>query len=247
MTFGPYDVLVVGALVAGFIHGRAKGFAWQVSGIATLGLGYVGASAGAAVLFPLFPDAWPVDLKKLAAWIGTYVVVTVGVYLATLRLEEKIKEKKLEELDRRFGGALGATKAALILAVISLAAIATSERAREMVKESGSGPLLARVAFAARPLLPERMGKAVGRVASDIEPPEPEPAPPAPPPPPPKPLPVPPPRPVAPRPRPVPVESAPPPPLPEPRPAEDHEDTMPPPDPPEPPEAPDPLAPPPKK
>ncbi|HZV01924.1 MAG TPA: CvpA family protein [Planctomycetota bacterium] len=242
MTFGPYDVLVVGALVAGFIHGRAKGFAWQVSGIATLGLGYLGASAGAAFLFPLFPDAWPVDLKKLAAWIGTYIVVTVAVYLATLRLEEKIKEKKLEELDRRFGGALGATKAALILAVISLAAIATSERAREMVKESGSGPLLARVAFAARPLLPERMGRAVGRVASDIEPPEPEPAPP---PPPPRPLPVAPPRPV-PHPRPLPVESAPPP-LPEPKPPEDHEDTMPPADPPEPPEPPDPLAPPPKK
>jgi uncharacterized membrane protein required for colicin V production len=180
VTLGPYDLFVLVALVLGFLHGRSKGLSWQVSGIATLGLGYLGATAGAAVLPPLFPDAWPDDVKKLSAWIATYALVSVAIYVLTLKLSKKLKENELEELDRRFGGALGALKAALLVAVVSLVAITTSERARTLVKQSVSGPVLARVAFAAQPLLPKKIGDAVADVAGQIAPepmPDPRPAP----------------------------------------------------------------------
>ncbi|MEZ0230975.1 MAG: hypothetical protein ACAI25_20315, partial [Planctomycetota bacterium] len=61
MHFGPYDLVVVVTLGAGFFHGRAKGLSWQLSGIATLVLGYLAATAGSSLLAPLFPDAWPLD------------------------------------------------------------------------------------------------------------------------------------------------------------------------------------------
>jgi uncharacterized membrane protein required for colicin V production len=176
VSFGPFDLVVVVVLVAGFIHGRSKGLAWQLSGIATLALGYVAAAAGSSVLAPIFPDAWPIDVKRFAAWIAVYALVSVGVYLVTLKLSKKIKEHELEELDRRFGGALGAFKAGLLLAVVSLVTIATSERARALVKESASGVLLARAAYAARPLLPAKIGEAVAKIAGEIAP-EPLPAP----------------------------------------------------------------------
>ncbi len=175
VALGPYDLFVLVALVIGFLHGRSKGLSWQLSGIATLGLGYLGATAGAAVLSPLFPDAWPDDVKRLSAWIATYALVSVAIYVLTLKLSKKLKENELEELDRRFGGALGALKAALLVAVISLVAIATSDRARSLVRQSASGQLLARAAFTARPLLPKKIGDAVADVAGKIAP-EPEPA-----------------------------------------------------------------------
>jgi uncharacterized membrane protein required for colicin V production len=170
VTFGPYDLVALVVLLAGFVHGRTKGFAWQLSGIATLALGYAAATAGAVVLSPLFPDAWTPDLKRFAAWVVTFAIVSVAVYFVTLRLSKKIKEHELEELDKRFGGALGALKAGLILAAVSLVAIASSERALGLVKESASGQLLARAAFAARPVLPTEIGKAVARVAGRIIP-----------------------------------------------------------------------------
>lgn len=167
---GPYDVLVIVALALGWFAGRSKGFAWQVSGIATLFLGFVAAAAGAGSVAPFFPDAWPQDLRRYAAWTAIYASVSIAIYVATLALSKKLKQLELDELDRRFGGALGAAKAGLLVAALSLVAVAGSERAREFVQASSSGWLLAQVGTAARPLLPERIGKALDRSLERLDP-----------------------------------------------------------------------------
>src|SRR4051812_24557155 len=102
---GPYDVLVIAVLAVGWALGRAKGFAWQLSGIATLAVGFLAAAAGSSVVARLFPDAWPLDVRRFAAWTAIYAAVTVAIYLLTLALQKKLKDLQLDDLDRRFGGA----------------------------------------------------------------------------------------------------------------------------------------------
>lgn len=167
---GPYDLLVLAVLGVGYFMGRAKGLAWQLSGIATLVLGFVAATAGAKMVAPLFPNAWSQDLKRYAAWTAIYASVSIAIYLLTLALSKKLKQLELDELDRRFGGALGAVKAGLLLAALSLVAVAGSERAREFVQDSTSGLLLAHVGSLARPVLPDKIGRALDRSLERLEP-----------------------------------------------------------------------------
>jgi uncharacterized membrane protein required for colicin V production len=167
---GPYDVLVLAVLAIGWVLGRAKGFAWQVSGIATLVLGFIAATAGSSSLAPFFPDTWPLDLRRFAAWTAIYGGVSVVIYLITLALSKKLKELELDDLDRRFGGTLGAVKSGLALTVVSLVAVAGSERARTFVQRSLSGFALARVGSIARPLLPEKIAAALDRCLERIDP-----------------------------------------------------------------------------
>src|SRR5207237_5593617 len=93
---GVFDLVVAAALVLGFLLGRARGFAWQVSGIATLALGYLCAAASASLVARAFPETWPLDLRVFAAWSAVYALVTIGVYFVTLKLSKKIRELELE-------------------------------------------------------------------------------------------------------------------------------------------------------
>jgi len=168
--FGAYDLVVILALVLGYFVGRAKGFVWQLSGIATLALGYVAASALWRPVAAAFPGDWPADLRSFAAWAAIYAVVSIGVYLVSLKLEKRIRELEFEELDRRFGGALGAVKAGLLVLVCSLVAVAVSAKARDAIRVSPSGRVLARAGVALRFLLPDRVGDAMGECLKDMEP-----------------------------------------------------------------------------
>jgi uncharacterized membrane protein required for colicin V production len=168
--FGPYDVLVLAVLAVGYVAGRSKGFAWQVSGIATLVFGLIAAAAGSRVVARFFPDAWNEDVRRFAAWVAIYAVVEIAIYLVTLALSKKIKEHELDDLDKRWGGTLGAVRWGLGLGAVSIVLVAGSERAQGFVQESLSGPLLARIAIVARPLLPEKIGAALERTIQRIDP-----------------------------------------------------------------------------
>jgi uncharacterized membrane protein required for colicin V production len=167
---GPFDVLVLAVLAVGYVLGRAKGFAWQVSGIATLALGFVAATVGSRAVAGFFPDAWPLDARRFAGWTAIYALVSIAIYVVTLGLSKKLKDLQLDDLDRRFGGTLGAVKAGLGLAAVSVVLVAGSEQALGFVQASVSGRLLARVGMLARPLLPDRIGSALERSLQRIDP-----------------------------------------------------------------------------
>ncbi|MBI3725021.1 CvpA family protein [bacterium] len=167
---GAFDLVVVVALVLGYLVGRAKGFLWQLSGILTLALGYVFAAALSRLVARAFPGSWPEDLRSFAAWAAIYAVVSIGVYLVFMKLQKRIRELEFEELDRRFGGALGAVKAGLLVLVVSVVFVTASANARDVVRASPSGRLLARAGVTVRFLLPDRVGDKFGECLENLRP-----------------------------------------------------------------------------
>ncbi|MEZ6185533.1 MAG: CvpA family protein [Planctomycetota bacterium] len=151
---GVFDLLVIGVGCVGYALGRARGLAWQVSGILTLLVGGAAATALCRPVGALFTDG---ILGRFVGWIAVYAIVATALYVLTLSFREKLKEIEFDELDKRFGGVLGAIKALAVLAVITLVAVPLSPRVARAVKRTPSGRALAKVVEELEGLLPERI------------------------------------------------------------------------------------------
>lgn len=169
MDYGPTPVdlvtLAVGA--AGYMLGHGKGLAWQVSGLLTL----LGGGACATVLSrPLAPVFSTGVAGRFVAWIVVYAVVAVCLYLLTLRFRHRLKEMELDELDRRFGGMLGAAKALAVFALLALVAVPLSPPIARVVKPSLTGLALRGVVHELRGLLPEKIHEGFGPWLDAVDP-----------------------------------------------------------------------------
>ncbi|RMG10379.1 MAG: CvpA family protein [Planctomycetota bacterium] len=156
---GLYDLFVAVVAAFGYGIGRHRGLVWQASGLGTLLVGGLCASVLCRPLGPLFAEN-PV-LGRFSAWIVVYALVAVCLYVLTLKLKHKIEELEFEELDRRFGGVLGACKGLCVFALLSLVGVGLSEGVAGAVRRSASGRVLGWVVHSLEPLLPERIHDAV--------------------------------------------------------------------------------------
>ncbi len=178
VALGIFDLVTVAVGTIGYLIGRSRGLVWQLSGIATLVVGGLSATVLARPLGAKL-GAGPL-LGPFAAWVIVYAVVAVCLYVLSLRLKHRIEELEFDELDKRFGGALGAFKGLAVFAVVTLIAVALSARVEAAVKGSASGQALRAIVHELRPLLPERVHEAFGPYLDPVTDPEPAPQPTAP-------------------------------------------------------------------
>src|SRR3954447_16549700 len=75
----PYDVLMIGVVVAGMIWGTWRGITWQLASIASLVLGYLVSHPLSAWLAPHLPGS-PV-VARAGSMLAAYVIVSAGVFL----------------------------------------------------------------------------------------------------------------------------------------------------------------------
>jgi uncharacterized membrane protein required for colicin V production len=164
VLLGIYDLLTLGVLVLGYAMGRSRGFAWQVSGLITL---VVGGLCATVLSRPLAGPLGGGLLGRFAAWVLLYAAVAVCLYVLTLKFKHKLEELEYDELDRRFGGALGATKAVAMFGIVTLVAVSLSPRVEAAVKRSLAGRALRSIVHELRPLWPEKIYEAFGPYLED--------------------------------------------------------------------------------
>ncbi|MCA8924654.1 MAG: CvpA family protein [Planctomycetes bacterium] len=163
---GLFDVVVIGVALVGYALGRARGLAWQISGLLTLLLGGAAATVLSRPVGALFHDG---ILGRFVGWIAVYAIVATALYVLTLSFREKLKEIEFDELDKRFGGVLGAVKALAVLAVITVVAVPLSPRVAQAVKPTPSGRVLSKLVAELRALLPERIPDTFAAQAAEPE------------------------------------------------------------------------------
>lgn len=164
---GIFDVFVLMVAGIGYAIGRRRGLVWQVSGIVSLGLGALCATALAR---PLGREIGGGSLGQLAGWVGVYAAVAACFYALTLRMKHRIDELEWGELDRRFGGLLGAFKGSLAFTIVTIVAVSLSGSVEGAVKRSASGKVLRDVVHAARIVLPDRAHEAFGPYLDRVAP-----------------------------------------------------------------------------
>jgi len=147
-----FDAVVVGlvALAAGI--GAWKGFAWQVGAILGPVAGLAAAWPLSARLAPHLSMAAPAD--RWAAFALLYVLVTLVVFAAALGIRKLLERAELGAWDRHLGFVLGGAKGVLLAILFTAAALAVSGEARERVRESRAGGLMAQAVRTVRPALP---------------------------------------------------------------------------------------------
>ncbi len=166
MPLGLFDAVTAGTALAGYTLGRSRGLAWQVCGLLTLLGGGCCATVLSRPLGPVFREG---VAGQLLAWIVVYAVVAACLYVLTLKLKRRIDELEYEELDRRFGGLLGAVKALAAFGVVVVAAVSLSPGIGRAVKASASGQALRALVHELRPLVPEAMHDAFGPWLDAVE------------------------------------------------------------------------------
>ena len=148
----PYDVAMLGVVVAGMIWGALRGITWQLASIASLVLGYAVAFPLSAELAPRFPGE-PVVQRGLALLVA-YAGVAGGVFLAAWLVRESLRRWKFDAFDRHLGMLLGGAEGALLGIVATVIVISVAPQSRQPILMSPSGRLVGRLLEEVQPVLP---------------------------------------------------------------------------------------------
>jgi len=159
VPLGAYDVLTLAVAAACYLLGRSRGLVWQLSGLATLVGGGICATVLSKPVGLLFGSGL---LARFLAWVLIYAAVAVCLYVLTLKFRDRIKELEFDELDKRFGGIVGAIKGLALFFLITLIAVGVAPRLAGPVGRSASGRALRALVGEVRALLPERIHEPFG-------------------------------------------------------------------------------------
>lgn len=148
----PYDVAMIGVVVAGMVWGAWRGITWQVASIASLVLGYVVAFPLSAQLAPYCPGE-PLVARGLGLLIS-YVGVSGGVFLVAWTIRRTLRKLRFEAYDRHLGMILGGVEGGIVGLVATILVVSLSPGLRGPILTSPTGRLVDRGFKAARPALP---------------------------------------------------------------------------------------------
>jgi uncharacterized membrane protein required for colicin V production len=148
----PYDVAMVGVLVAGMVWGALRGITWQLASIASLVLGYAVAFPLSAELAPRFPGE-PVVARGLALLVA-YAGVSGGVFLVAWLVRATLHRWKFDAFDRHLGMLLGGAEGLLLGVVATVIVLSVAPQSRRPILDSPSGRLVGGLLRVVQPVLP---------------------------------------------------------------------------------------------
>jgi len=154
------DYAVIGVFAVSLLFGAWRGLVREVISILGWVIAFLAANLLAGPLGPAMPQAIPTpELRVAAAYVAVFIGSLVVTSLAGLLLSKIVKAVGLGGLDRLLGAVFGAARALLIVLAAALLAGLTSAPRQPYWRDSASGPLLAQVAEALKPLLPQTLAE----------------------------------------------------------------------------------------
>lgn len=148
----PYDLAMIGVVIAGMIWGALRGITWQLASIASLVLGYAVSFPMSSQLAPHFPGE-PVVARALAM-LTLYVAVSGGIFLAAWSIRAILRKWQFEAYDRHLGMVLGGLEGALLGTVVTLFVISLAPQTRTPILDSTAGKVVGGFLDVVQPALP---------------------------------------------------------------------------------------------
>jgi membrane protein required for colicin V production len=151
----PYDMAMVGVIIAGMIWGAWRGITWQLASILSLGLGYAVAVPVSSQLAPQFPGQ-PIVARALAMLV-LYVAVSAGVFGIAWSIRATLRRWKFEAYDRHLGMLLGGIEGAVLGIVVTVFVVSLAPQSRTPILTSRAGQAVDHTLKLAQPALPNEL------------------------------------------------------------------------------------------
>lgn len=136
-----FDLFLIVSCVAGLVTGAWKGFAWQLAGILSVVLGFVGGQPLAAIVIGQFEE--PTTFDRFLAFAISYGLISVGCYLCALALRRKLEKEDLKRLDRHLGAFIGTVHGLVLCSVVTMFVLVLVPSSRDPVLNRPTGQVLA--------------------------------------------------------------------------------------------------------
>jgi len=154
------DYAVIGVFAVSLVLGAWRGLVREIVSILGWVIAFLAANLLAGPFGPMMPDLIPTpELRVAAAYAAIFLASLIVTSLAGLVLSKVMSAVGLGGIDRIFGAGFGAARGLLILVAGALLAGLTSAPLQPYWRDSASGPLLAQVAVALKPLLPQTLAE----------------------------------------------------------------------------------------
>ena len=148
----PYDLAMIGVVIAGMIWGALRGITWQLASMASLVLGYAVSFPMSSQLAPHFPGE-PIVARALAM-LTLYVAVSGGIFLAAWSVRAILRKWQFEAYDRHLGMVLGGLEGAILGTVVTVFVISLAPETRAPILDSTAGKVVGGFLNAVQPVLP---------------------------------------------------------------------------------------------
>lgn len=148
-----FDLVVTVLLATATFWGGLRGVVSQISAIATWILSGLAAARYGSVVGEVvsIPEPWRAPVSALIVFCASLLALSV----ATRFVKRAVSLAGLKEFDRQTGALFGLFKGCAICVVLTFFCVLTSEKTRNLVDDSKSGPYLASVALLLKSAFPE--------------------------------------------------------------------------------------------
>ena len=148
-----FDLVVTVLLATATFWGGLRGVVSQISSIATWILSGLAAARYGSVVgdFFSFPEPWRAPVSALIVFCAALLALNV----ATRFVKRAVSLAGLKEFDRQTGALFGLLKGGAICVVLTFFCVLASEKTRDLVDKSKTGPYLASVSLLLKGAFPE--------------------------------------------------------------------------------------------
>jgi len=168
-----YDIVTLAILLLATIRGAAKGFIWQVAGIAAIVLCFMFAESFSQPVAPILNDLGvEAPMDRWGAMFLIYVGLSLIVFFIARMLKDIIEKIRLVEYDRHLGALFGLLKGAVFCLVLTFFFVTLSPSARKSIRGSYSGNAAAIVMDRMHGFLPEEIHEALEPYIHRLDTPE---------------------------------------------------------------------------
>ncbi|MFO1005991.1 MAG: CvpA family protein [Planctomycetaceae bacterium] len=162
-----YDILVACILLFFMAKGAARGLIWQLAGIAGILLCVTFAGTASKVIGPHINLAPPTN--QWAVMFITYLLATFVAFGFARTLNGWINQLELKEFNRHLGAVFGLLKGALLVLVMTFMIVTFSAKSRDMLKDSKSAQIAAKVIYQIEPLVPDKLSTQIAKYIDMFE------------------------------------------------------------------------------
>ena len=158
VNLNPFDIIVLAILVLSAFWGGMRGVVSQITTIASWIVSWFVASRYYGFIESFISPQY--EWRTLAATVATFVLCAMAIRIIAHFIKSGMAVVGLNEFDRQVGALFGVAKGALLCVLITFFCVIATERTRNLVNNSKSGPFFVSIIGKAESVLPDSEIKA---------------------------------------------------------------------------------------